>query len=821
MVMTAFGHVERKHDRSRRRRLRLLRVTVFAIVGIAILILEVWNHNYVMAAEKRPFTVSDMIEMTEIVEPLPMGRSGQTANFAFSPNGDAFAVVMRRGDLKRNKIDYNLHIYKATDVLAYVNAKGKHNGMPKSRVLVTHTTGGSRPGIEQVRWIGNGSLSYIGRTNDSAAGISYIDVETRRVTPKVQSDNDIYGYTLGKAGGTILYAAAHQPDWTQRNHSGYVVQGEMAHNLSITDPRERPFQTTAVYLKRAGDKSATKLELPDEMMPVQLGTVPWNLEMSLSPDGKWAVAIAPVRSIGEGWERYDYLSKYLSQVEAQLGPQSATGQEMLRSLVDEKSFAKGSNMMKQFYLVDTQSGRTRPLVEAPIGNRGRFTKVLWSPDGRSVIVTPTYLPLATNDAAEASKRATEQAAVEVDLASGRYRRVTGRNVKGMTSFGWWSDGTVFATWAEGANKEGVRSECYVRKVDSWAPVGECRKTVEPVATSLALDIAEGMNQPPELRGHDRTTGAAKIFTDLNPQLQMTTLGHEETFSWKDRQGRVFTGGLVYPPDFRKGARYAVVLQVNDFSPSEFLTDGARGMSTAYAARPIANRGMLVLQLPAVPVTASPVSGTFDWEVDSENQRFNAMIEGAIDALDNASLIDRARVGLIGFSRGGMNTLHAITFSKYPIAAATIAHGIQTTPWGYAVLAGSPFPLGMYAMEGQDVIGAPFWADGIKVWMERSPAFHLDRIRSAVRFEHIAGGVAEYWDTFANLKRHQRAVEMIHLPFAVHQLEPPAVRYTSQQGNVDWYAFWLLGEEDPDPAKRDQYERWRKLKVLQDRVVATQ
>ena len=33
--------------------------------------------------------------------------------------------------------------------------------------------------------------------------------------------------------------------------------------------------------------------------------------------------------------------------------------------------------------------------------------------------------------------------------------------------------------------------------------------------------------------------------------------------------------------------------------------------------------------------------------------------------------------------------------------------------------------------------------------------------------------------------------------------------------MDWLRFWLKGEEDPDPAKKEQYERWRGLKKMQD------
>jgi hypothetical protein len=32
--------------------------------------------------------------------------------------------------------------------------------------------------------------------------------------------------------------------------------------------------------------------------------------------------------------------------------------------------------------------------------------------------------------------------------------------------------------------------------------------------------------------------------------------------------------------------------------------------------------------------------------------------------------------------------------------------------------------------------------------------------------------------------------------------------------VDWFCFWLKGEEDPDPDKAEQYKRWRELRKLQ-------
>jgi hypothetical protein len=38
---------------------------------------------------------------------------------------------------------------------------------------------------------------------------------------------------------------------------------------------------------------------------------------------------------------------------------------------------------------------------------------------------------------------------------------------------------------------------------------------------------------------------------------------------------------------------------------------------------------------------------------------------------------------------------------------------------------------------------------------------------------------------------------------------------SEEQSVDWFCFWLKGEENPDPAKAGQYAHWRELRRLQE------
>ena len=62
--------------------------------------------------------------------------------------------------------------------------------------------------------------------------------------------------------------------------------------------------------------------------------------------------------------------------------------------------------------------------------------------------------------------------------------------------------------------------------------------------------------------------------------------------------------------------------------------------------------------------------------------------------------------------------------------------------------------------------------------------------------------------------------MFHLPGVAHNLKAPFAVYASQQGNVDWFDFWLNDREDEDSQKADQYARWRELRNAQRRVVDT-
>jgi hypothetical protein len=97
------------------------------------------------------------------------------------------------------------------------------------------------------------------------------------------------------------------------------------------------------------------------------------------------------------------------------------------------------------------------------------------------------------------------------------------------------------------------------------------------------------------------------------------------------------------------------------------------------------------------------------------------------------------------------------------------------------------------------------------------------VTAALRIETYGPWVLNNWDIYALLRRQYKAVEMVVIPGGTHSLSRPAERMISLQGNVDWYRFWLKGEErrqallpgETAESLRTQYTRWREMEVLKN------
>jgi hypothetical protein len=287
--------------------------------------------------------------------------------------------------------------------------------------------------------------------------------------------------------------------------------------------------------------------------------------------------------------------------------------------------------------------------------------------------------------------------------------------------------------------------------------------------------------------------------DLNPQFQNLALARVEEITWKDAHGVEVKGGLYWPPDYVAGKKYPLVIQTHGWTSDKFWMDGP--WATALAAQALAGKGFFVVQVP------DP-----DWHIwvtSKEAPRAMESYEGAIDYLDRRGLIDRNRVGITAFSRTYWYVTYTLTHSEHHFAAAALTDGVDYSYFQYMALPNT-------ADEFEQVYGGPPFGKRMPQWLEQSPAFLMDRVETPLRIQALGPeSVLLDWQWYSGLSRLGRPVEMTYIPEGTHILEKPWDRMISQQGNVDWFCFWIKGEEDPDPAKAEQYRRWRNLRKLQE------
>ena len=289
--------------------------------------------------------------------------------------------------------------------------------------------------------------------------------------------------------------------------------------------------------------------------------------------------------------------------------------------------------------------------------------------------------------------------------------------------------------------------------------------------------------------------------DLNPRFSDIAFGKVEQIRWVTGDGSERDGGLYYPVGYKEGRRYPLVIQNHGFQSHSF--EIGPGYS-AFSAQPLAGKGIMVLQV-GWNTSSTPPSQETELEL--------AAYESVIDYLDRRGLIDRERLGLSGFSRTCLHVKYVLTHSKDHFAAAAITDGVDGGYFQYIAFANS----GTIQSEYETLNGGAPFGSGLEAWLERSPGFNIDKVNAPIRITALTNSYSLLgeWEWFAALTRLGKPVELIVLHDGAHILQRPWDRMISQQGNVDWFDFWLNGHEDSDLAKADQYARWRELRKLQE------
>lgn len=724
-----------------------------------------------------PFTVADSIQMTALADPEARYARFSDTGVKRSPDGKRFFVVTRNGNLKTGANEYSLLVYDMEAVRRSISDKS----LPKPIQLAHFATTSNLPGIGRAKWLlDSRTIAFAGQNPGEQSQVYTVDVVTRKLHKLTSHPTSIVEFDVSATGDRFVYTAVEPLDWSERNSRGYVVGTDSIIDV-MGKGRTALYTRIAQYVGHKDGRRGKAVDLP----PYKLQAIDFPWGVWVSPDGRWAVAL-------------QHAPQLLSELRTRFTPEGAPQQEPSIETDTSSFVAPHPHIPMQYVLINLETAHAVPAVDAPaalyIG--GDELKAYWRPDSSSVVLTNTMLSYTDVQGEERTRRRTTPTIVELDVKTRTPRRIVDVVQKNKPRF----RGTTMNAAGQLVVRFGEARVAYERRGAEWAEV-----PLIPESQALSLSLVQSVNQAPEIRATDTKSGASAIVTDLNPQFRSLLMGEVETITWKDAAGNEWTGGLLKPVGYRAGERYPLVIQTHGYYEDTFLIDGADGCASGCAARALANRGVMVVQMRDIGGKNMSTRA----ELDEKIVAYRALI----DDLDNRGLIDRSRVGLHGWSRTGYYVQQALVFSDLKLAAASVADGSELSTFFYSAFFGVGEP-GM--LEIERMMGAPLWGDeAARLWSERDPTFHLDRVTTPLRIEGYEWGSIGWWGMYTILRRNHRPVEFVSFPDGTHNLFKPWERLTSQGGTVDWYDFWLNGHEDRDPTKAEQYVRWRKLRDEQE------
>jgi hypothetical protein len=760
------------------------------------------------------FTVKDDIAMTRFSDPLPDPSVAGSENVRPSPDRKHIAVVTTKGLLDSDQVESDISIFDLAEVSAFLNDAARQP--PQRRVIATVISFPHREEanvyaavIKDLHWSPDSiSVYFKGENATGAYQVCLAKVDGsgfHALTPAT--------YSVGRfdvAKDFVVYTAS-QPskDSIARiqpiNSDAQVITGHsllevfFPGQLNTIEP-----ETFKLSILQFHDGDWSTRQLPNYSVR-EIPYLSFLFPFALSPQGDKLIELTPVLTIPNRWKDYKPASGFEHKRFRGSDPHSSSETLVLRP--------------QQYSLIDLTDGTILTLVNAPNARVLGYpdnNRLAWASDGARVLITNTFLRLDEKVGSDSAPRNKIPCAVaSVDLPSlnasclffeESASKPNATHVRDI-SFGE-NDNEALVLVKHGTENRAI--ERYHLRDGEWRltsssptntssdAIADTDASTGSLRTDLQISVRQGLNDPPTLWVSNGATGKSRQLWDPNPQLRQLHFGKASGYHWKDKTGYEWSGILIKPVDYLPGKRYPGVLQMYDFAPDEFITDGL--YPTAFAARHLASAGFVVVQIRRKPTVLS--------EADPQNA-----LEGyrsAIESLSDAGLIDRSKVGVVGFSWTCWYAENALIKEPKLFAAATIADALDNSYMQYLLTVDDPeLQLQMERIRGTSPFGT-----GLRRWIDQAPGFNLDQVQSPVRIEAMNPmSLLQEWELYSSLRSQNKPVDLIYFPRGTHIHQKPLERLESQQGNIDWFRFWLQNYVDPDPSKRTQYERWQQMNMV--------
>jgi len=307
----------------------------------------------------------------------------------------------------------------------------------------------------------------------------------------------------------------------------------------------------------------------------------------------------------------------------------------------------------------------------------------------------------------------------------------------------------------------------------------------------AAFVGASANDYPEVYVSSTKSFQPRKLTAMSEQVKDLRLARREVIQWKSTDGTAIEGVLIKPVGFDPSKKYPLLVVIHG-GPTGVDTPVVRG-DRYYPIEMFAAKGALILR-PNYRGSAG-----YGEKFRSLNVRnlgvgdYWDVISG-VDHLIAQGIVDRDRVGAMGWSQGGYISAF-ITCSSDRFKAVSVGAGISDWMTYYVNTDIHPFT--------RQYLKATPWEDA-EIYNKTSPIFYVKNAKTPTLIQH---GELDKRVPIPNAFELRQALEDRGVPVKMlvykgfgHGIDKPKQQRAVMEANYEWFSQWIWGEKPAQEGK---------------------